>query len=46
MWLIKVEKTAYSISPLGRDLDGDKFSSDHAEFELMVENPSGMLGKH
>lgn len=46
VWLIKVEKTAYSISSLGLNLEGDKFSSEYAEFELMVENPSGMLRKH
>lgn len=39
----KVEKLAWSLGPLQ---ECDKFSSKYVEFELMVENSSGMLRKH
>ena len=42
----KVEKLARSLNSLGPGQECGKFSSGYVEFELMLENLSGMLRKH
>lgn len=42
----KVEKLAWSLNSLGPGQECGKFSSGYVEFELMLENLSGMLRKH